>query len=213
MKKLLLRLGLGALLLCICACQSVTPRSEALPLDNLKVGVAPFSQPVRNTELMAGYIPQPQGKISPEELARLDALLAAQLGESKLFTRNVPPTAMRHVLEQELDQPQSALARWVSLAKAQNVDLLLVPQILSWRERDGGDYGVVSPAAIDMDIFLVDARGEGRLLQRTHFAEEQKALSDNLLGIGLFLERGGRWITAQQMAAAAIKTALKEFGL
>ena len=74
-----------SLLLCIglWACQkSVAPH----PLEHsaLTVGVAPFVQPLTRVDLLAGFIPDPQGRATPEQLAALDSMF-----EEKLRSRAV----------------------------------------------------------------------------------------------------------------------------
>ena len=80
--------ALRSLLIALCglfllsACQS---RVEAppLPLPDLTVGVAPFTQPIQATELLAGFVPDPQGRIPAEALPELDDALAAKLDEAR----------------------------------------------------------------------------------------------------------------------------------
>ena len=92
------------------------------------------------------------------------------------------------------------------------VDLLVVPQMLELRERAGGELGVEKPAKIVMDIFLVDVRNE-TLIGRSRFEETQTALTSNLLEADKFFKRGGKWISAAQLAREGMVKAVKELRL
>lgn len=210
--------ALRSLLIALCglfllsACQS---RVEAppLPLPDLTVGVAPFTQPIQATELLAGFVPDPQGRIPAEALPELDDALAAKLNATGRRYAFLQHNAVEGPLLQDEQGRRSALPTWVQRARAADVDVLLVPQVLDWRERVGGTAGVLTPAAVVIDYFLVDARGDGTLLQRSHYAVQQQSLASNLLGAKAFFQRKGKWVTAEELAAESMDKAIKELGL
>lgn len=183
-------------------------------LPPLKIGVASVTQPKGTTDLLAGYIPEGRVLASPEALAAFDVAVMDRLRSSTKRTfdfiphgTGVDPTAPRSA------KTNSALAYWVGVAKANNVELLIVPQILDWQERQGGPAGVSTSAAVNMDFFLIDARDEGQLVTRSHFSEKQVGLSNDLTKIGTFFKRGGKWLSAQDMALEATEQMVREFGL
>ncbi|GHV55345.1 hypothetical protein FACS1894206_09640 [Deltaproteobacteria bacterium] len=51
------------------------------------------------------------------------------------------------------------------------------------------------------------------LTSRSHFDETQAALADNLLDAGKFFARGGKWITATELAREGMVKAVKDLGL
>ena len=107
-----------------------------------------------------------------------------------------------------------ALAHWAKIGKDMGVDLLIVPQILDWRERAGSSAGVTTSAAVNMDFYLIDVREPGgALVSRSHFKEKQVGLSDNLMNFDTFLKRGAKWLTAQELAMEGMQKMIKEFGL
>ena len=83
--------------------------------------------------------------------------------------------------------------------------------------------GVTTPASVNMDIFLLDTRdaaartlpggGELPVVQRSHYAETQEALTSNLLGIGDFFKRKGKWVTAEDLCGEGMDKAILELGL
>lgn len=203
----------GCCLLLLSACQSTT-QAPAVPLPDLLVGVASFTQPTRTVELLAGYVPIAQNTVQQETLYSLDTKLREMLGSTKrsyVFLTHPKNEALQ--ASQDSQGRRSALSMWVQEAKAAGVDILLVPQVVDWRERVGGAGGVVTPAAVMVDFFLIDARGEGALLQRSHFAEEQSSLSSNLLSMGSFFKRKGQWVSAEELSMEGMARAIQEFGL
>lgn len=200
----------GLMLLSACQSQVQTP---PLPLPDLTVGVAPFTQPSQATELLAGFIPEAQTRVPAETLPELDDALAATLSATGRRYVFLPRDAADGPLLQDAQGRRSALATWVQRARAAGVDVLLVPQVLDWHERVGGTAGVITPAAVAIDYFLVDARDGGVLLQRSHYAVQQQSLASNLLGVKAFFQRKGQWVTAGQLAAESMDKAIKELGL
>lgn len=208
--------ALGGLLLIgtslLTACQTKTPQA-AYPLPELSIGVAPFSQPTQSVQLMAGFIPERQGLAPEEDLRVLDGAFMSKLNVTGRSFRELGDEVTRLALADDKQGRRSMLAAWVGHARAAGVDLLIVPQVIDWHERVGGAGGVMTPAAVTVSFFLVDARGEGALLQRSHFQEQQQALADNLLNLGSFVQRRGRWLTAGELVEEGMDRAIREFGL
>lgn len=202
----------AALLVLLGACQSHI-EAPPLPLPDLRVGIAPFTQPTQATELLAGFVPEEQGRIPAEAAQELDDALAEKLERTGRRYTFLSPGAVQGPLLQDEQGRRSALATWVQRAREADVDVLLVPQVVHWQERVGGEAGVVSPAAVVVDYFLLDARDKGALLQRSHYAVQQQALAENLLTIRAFFQRGGKWVSAAELAGESMDKAIKELGL
>lgn len=205
-------LFLAGLLLVLVGCGQ-TARSTA-DLPPLKIGVVPAIQPMGTSDLMAGFIPERRVLASPDALASFDAALMDKLSRDTrrayvfiASAEGVNPSAERSA------GANTALEHWVAVAGQHGVDLLIVPQILDWQERQGSAAGVTTSAAVNMDFFLVDAREEGQLAARSHYKEKQVGLSDNLMTFGTFVRRGAKWLTAQDLAMEAVDKMIVEFGL
>jgi hypothetical protein len=201
-------LGLASLL---GACAQ--PQRPYAPLPELSIGVASFSQPTNVTDLMAGYIPDDQGMAGPETLMALNAQLRSSLGatpRSCVYLDPVPATLAR---SGGSARPGNALQHWVRVGKQAGVDVLIVPMLIDWHEREGGEAGVTKSAAVTTDMFLIDVREAGNLLQRSYYSEKQTGLTNNLLDLGTFIKRGGKWVTGGQLVQEAIDKAIREFGL
>ena len=183
------------------------------PLPQLKIGKAQFTQPTTTVDLMAGYIPEDQHKAGPEVLIQLDDAFASELQQNTKRSYTLVLTGTEGVDTATYKPGQSpALLYWTELGKRNQVDLLVVPQVLDFVPREGGEFGVTKPAHVVIDFFLIDVR-EGTLVARYRFDEEQIGLAYNLLDINQFFSRGGKWLTATELSREGMRKAIKEFGL
>ena len=129
----------------LAACQKTTPSTPDLP--DLKVGVVGVEQPKGTTDLLAGFIPEDRVLASDQAVAtfneELMKLLKTTTHRSYVF---IPKAGGADPRERN-----GALAHWAKIGKDMGVDLLIVPQILDWRERAGSSAGVTTSAAVNMD--------------------------------------------------------------
>lgn len=77
--------------------------------------------------------------------------------------------------------------------------------IYRFEERRGGNYAADRPAKVGFHMHLMD---EGTVRKLFVFDEDQQALSQNVLNIGKFLRRGGKWLTAEQLSAEGVEAGL-----
>lgn len=219
-----MRSRLHLLVLCILclalaagAC-SRRPRSTAdvpRPISaKYAISVAPFTQPINASQLIVGRIPENQGRIPRDMLLALDMQLRHVLmtDTKRQYTfiapQNLPPdlTAFH-----SSEQPQ-ALPRWIAYGKQQGAQLLLIPQVLDWHEREGSRAGVTQSAHVRAEFFLLKV-DDGTLMNRSIYEEKQVGLTENLLTVGSFFKRGGAWVTAEDLTVDGIRKAVKDLGL
>lgn len=196
------------------ACQkrpSQRSQEPAIPY-NVKIGVAGFTQPTTNSELLTGILPEDQGRVPEDVLAQLNSVLRRDLAPTKRLYTFLPERAKPSFgTYHESARPQG-LAQWTAYGREFNVDLLLVPQVLNWHQREGSSAGVTKSAHVRVEFFLIDL-ATGRLVGRSAYEEKQVGLVDNILGVGDFLKRRGTWVTAEELAQEAVAKAVKELGL
>ena len=220
MSALSQRLVFALCLLFVCGPATLTgcaqPRQAPLPVGNLKMGVAYFSQPAEPAEMLAGYLLENTPRIDQKILAEMDILLADVLAEeskNSFTSRESALSCGKKIASQRgRTNNEAALRTWSAIGRCMAVDLLAIPFLLEYRERIGSAVGVAEPAKVVMDIFVLDVRAES-LISRSRFDETQSALSGNLLEAGKFLKRGGKWITAHELAKEGMEKAIKELGL
>ena len=182
-------------------------------MPDLVVAVAPFTQPTQTTELLSGFIPEDQKKISEQTLAALDDLFRDKLKKSGRSYVFLSDADISGDMARDARGRRNALVTWATRARAAGADMIIVPHIIEMQARVGGKAGVMSAASVNEDFYLIDARDPATLVMRSHFAEEQKSLASDITKIGSFFRRGGSWITAEELAAEGMDKALEEFGL
>ncbi len=205
-------LSLGLLL---CACQKNTKNtgSETSPVAyKIKMGVVPFSQPHSTAELISGQLPKDQGNVPQDVLIQLDSMLRHSLTPTKHLYSLLPTPQSLRLHDLPASEVPKALEYWIAYGKEQGLDMLLVPQILVWHQRQGSRAGVTHSAHIRAEFFLLDVRG-GTIYRRSVFEEKQVGLVDNILEMGTFFKRGAGWVTAEELTQEAIDKAIKELGL
>jgi len=79
--------------------------------------------------------------------------------------------------------------------------------VYRFQERKGGNFAIEKPAAVAFHMHLMKDNMLGKIFT---YAEEQKALTQNLFTVGKFFSRGGRWVTAEELAEEGINAGLDE---
>lgn len=192
------------------------PRQTGGPdLEHTELAVADFVKPCDSWQLLAGCLPEDEEPLSPEVLQALNSLLEQEL-HAKEVTSYIGPSVVEQcreiVLFEVEDLGMSGLEYWSRIGRCVPADLLLIPQVFEWRERKGGEWGAEEPAKVVLDLYLLDVRNK-ELLDRFHYDQEQKSLTEDLLGFGRFIRRGGKWVSAETLAREGIKQGLEDLGL
>lgn len=184
-----------------------------LPLS-YRVSVAPFTQPLNPGQLITGQIPEEQGQIPQDELLALDLdLREALLARSKRQYDFIPaPNPATDLNVSHATGQAGALPRWLAYGKKHNAQLLLVPMIINWHEREGSQAGVTKSAHARVEFFLLSIPEQG-VMNRSIYEEKQVGLVDNLLTVADFVKRKGQWVSARDLALEAMAKAIRELGL
>lgn len=206
-------ISLAVLGLVFAGCAPKAPVRPELQGSNL--GVAGFSQPCHDWEMLAGCLPETLSELQQQTFRELNIILGQEL-ENRGAKNFKGPALVKQcqeiVLQEQEGQPFSALQYWTTVGQCLPVDFLLIPHVFEWREREGGEWGVQDPARVVLDLYLVDVRQQ-KLVDRFHYEREQQALSENLLNVTRFFKREGRWVTALDLAREGVRQGLTELGL
>ena len=100
----------------------------------------------------------------------------------------------------------------MAYGKKQGAQLLLIPQVLDWHQREGSKAGVTESAHVRVEFFLLKV-DDGSLMNRSIFEEKQVGLTENLLTVGSFFKRRGTWVTAEDLTVDGMRKAVKDLGL
>lgn len=210
--KILFYVFLACTLL-LAACQKrPSQKPTSGPAYHQKIGVLGFTQPTTTSQLLRGTLPDNQGRIAPDALISLDRMLHSDLAKTQRMYTFIPVDHKVNSTDyHESGRPQG-LAYWVDYASQYDIDLLLVPQIINWHQRQGSSAGVTEAAHVRVELYLVNVKS-GNIVKYTSFEEKQTGLVDNMLGVSDFLKRKGAWVTAEELTQEAIRASLKELGL
>ncbi len=116
--------------------------------------------------------------------------------QSELFSTQTPLFAEHQAL--------------IAAGRAAKTDLVLAGYIFRFKQRIGTHYSVQSPASVAFGIHLINV-ADGSSIWYGHYDETQQSLSENLFRLRLFFKRKLQWITAEDMAIAALDELLETF--
>lgn len=105
--------------------------------------------------------------------------------------------------------PASEPIRLKQIGEMVYADAVIVGRVLRYRERDGAEWGVRSPASVAFVLDLIDVR-RGDVVWSSRFDETQKAPSENIFALGDISQRGIRWLTADQLAQDGVRKAIAQ---
>jgi len=100
-------------------------------------------------------------------------------------------------------------ARARRLGQLVYADAVISGRIIRFREREGEAMGAQNPASVAFVLEMWDVR-HGDVVWSGRFDETQRPLSENLLDLGAFARRGGRWLKAEELALEGVKKAVNE---
>ena len=82
-------------------------------------------------------------------------------------------------------------------------EAVLIGNIYTYMEREGGELGVSSPASVAFNVELL-VTSNGEKIWENYFAETQKPLFENVAEVGKFFKRKGRWISVDELAKEGV---------
>ena len=231
---LLLLWGCGA-----CAPDTVTiksyPRFASQAIA--KVAIAPFRAVKRERGTSLAFRTSPPADLEHPQIPQsLGSVSGSSVpGRSRLIQVSVPdsvPGMIQHMAYSQLrlkpriqvissETVGQILGSQEGSARAQDrqetarllgqrlaVDAVLEGVIRVYREREGTKFAAL-PAVVGFEFRLLDAR-DGRVLWVGDYFEEQKPLTHDFKG---FLERGGTFVTAEELARAGVARVLQSLPL
>lgn len=211
-------LTLAAFLLGACAAQAPVVRSQSDLTDIESVVIAPFENLAQRWESGTGVRSPISGWIfvtGPVSIGA-DRFLTGQLVshvQRDTAFEILPPGEPAALPEAVVDSSGSQGTRLEQLSqrgRRLGADAVFAGHVYRFRERAGGELSVQSPASVGFEISLIDCR-QPRVLWSAVYDYTQQGLSENLLGAGNFFRRGGRWVTAEELATAAMDHIFDDF--
>jgi hypothetical protein len=201
-----------------CAASGPTTRAEGDLSAIKRVLVLPFEDmawlygantsvrnPITGQTFQTGPVAREADRYLTEEL--IAAL--RQYTQFKLVN-SYDGTSIREGLENAYGS-QWPLARILAeTGRRMDADAVVIGYVYRFRERVGGPYAAEQSASVAFDICIIACR-TAKPVWVAYNDETQLALAEDLLDIGSFFRRKGRWVTAEEMAQTAIKRMFEEF--
>jgi hypothetical protein len=113
------------------------------------------------------------------------------------------------VIDEAKDTPLSLTRR---VGEAVGANLMILGSLWKFMDRSGGPAGSNYPASVAFDLYLIDV-SSGKLLWMANFGETQRSLSANILDVKTFFSRGGKWLSANELARYGVEEVLKKWPL
>ncbi|MBT3310606.1 MAG: hypothetical protein HN737_02030 [Desulfobacterales bacterium] len=205
------------LLLFSCASKITTPKKPLSLTGHKKILIYPFKDittiygekasircPICGNVFVTGKVEKNAGAILSEHLVSI-------MKKKKTFEL-IPPEQVVGVIPGRTNEKEKRLSNIkiiVNVGKSLQADAVLVGYVYSFRDRVGSWYSASKPASVAFDIHLLNV-ADGSVEWEGHFDETQKTLFENLFNLNSFIKRKGRWVTADEMAAAGIKEMVGE---
>ena len=149
------------------------------------------------------------GHVEEDAAEHLDMALQGQLAKQTGLLWTVSVTGPNLFNSVEITNRHDHINAIRGIGLARSADVVLCGYLYIFEERRGGAYGVERPARIAFEMALIQV-DSGQLLWHRKYAERQKPLSDDLLAIGRFFKRKGRWVSALEMGELAISEMLPD---
>ncbi len=152
-----------------------------------------------------------KGEILPSAKNILTRILYQKIGARGIF-KIIPLEKIEEVLSQK-DKKQfedRAKETFVEIGRELGSDFICGGFIFRFEERRGSSLGVERPASLAFDLHLFRIK-DGVEFWKGRMDETQRPLSENILKIGSFLRRKGKWLTVEELASVGLEEVLWSF--
>jgi hypothetical protein len=107
------------------------------------------------------------------------------------------------------DEPGVLTASLIQkVGKTLAADAVILGRVLRFIERVGGSVGSDHPASVGLAVMMISTR-DGQVLWSSEYFETQQTLTENINTLPLFIKRGGKWLTARELAAYGLDEMIK----
>jgi len=137
----------------------------------------------------------------------LDQVLNAYVQDNNIKGIKTVSQEQQDTMRIKFNQPR--LEEAISLGRELKVQGVLITNLTRFHERGGKEYSVTTPASIAFDYRLLEIES-GETLCTGSFDETQQSFSENVLSLGKIWKRGGKWITAAELAREGVEESFKE---
>ena len=204
--------------LCIVGCAASKP-TRPRPLNIETVLVLPFKMATQYYEAgttvrcLECDVTVQTGAVQSGADVLMNSKLVAVLKEKTPYTA-IPLWTVEGISSKNLSQDLRGSDRrlLVQMGRSLHADAVMSGTIYRFQERSGTGLSVSTPASVAFAMELIRV-ADGRIIWSRAFDETQRSLDQDLFKIGTFLKRGGRWLTAEELATAGLHETMASFPL
>jgi len=203
---------------CVLGCAASAPRRPR-PIDIETVLVLPLSTATEHYEIgttvrcLECDVTVQTGSIEGNADEFMNKELVAFLKEKTPYTA-IPLWTVEGISSKNPSQDLRGADRrlLVELGKRVHADAVVMGTIYRFQQRVGTGLSVSTPASVAFAMELIRV-ADGRVVWNGAFDETQRGLDQDLLKLGSFLRRGGKWLTAEELANAGLREIMASFPL
>lgn len=112
-------------------------------------------------------------------------------------------------LKEATDTPRQIAVR---LGQSLGVDHIMVGLVWRYQERVGSALAATDPASVAFSLFMLKVATQ-KLVWKGSFDKTQTSLSENLLDTPMFLKKGLKWLTAEELSSYGIEKIIQNLSL
>jgi len=173
-----------------------------------KIAVLPFqiqpSLPEGKIEGKISDVPQ-IAEGSEDLLTRLFAEKLKATGKYQIVPQGQVEAALKTA-----QTGQSGITRSMAqkTGRSLGADVVMMGRVQKFSERAGGRLGSDRPASVGFIVEMVGVE-DGQTVWSSEYYETQKTLSEDVNTLPLFIKRGGKWLTARELAEYGMDEMIK----
>jgi hypothetical protein len=204
--------------MCLLGCTASAP-TRPRPLDIETLLVLPFSMATQHYEIgttvrcLECDVTVQTGSIERGSDEFMNRALLTFLKEKTPYTA-IPFSTVKGISSKNPSQDLRGADRrlLVQMGKSVHADAVLRGTIYRFQQRVGTGLSVSTPASAAFAMELIRV-ADGRAIWGQAFDETQRGLDQDLFKLGSFLRRGGKWLTAEELATAGLHEIMASFPL
>ncbi len=100
----------------------------------------------------------------------------------------------------------------VRLGQGLGADHIFIGLVWRFKERVGSTMGATEPASVAFSFFIVDVDTR-KVVWKGSFDKTQTSLSENIFDTPMFLQKGMKWLSAEELSSYGIQKILKQLSL
>lgn len=183
----------------------VHPDIKNYPLE--RIAIIPFTEDDKEQDEGALKSRKVE-KGSGEKLTRIFYEILKTRSDIKLVSMEYVSMAIKGIVDADDGLPIRTMAARVG--KELKADAVIIGSVTSFQERVGGAFGITRPASVGFEVDLYSVQDD-KLLWKSGFYETQSSLTEDIGSLPLFIKRGGKWITADELARYGAEEVIRGF--